>query len=51
MACKVYVHGFLHGIKWIMFHGHLNYVQKPPLGGRPITKPLEDHGTLNAQNR
>ena len=26
---------FLHGIKWIMFHGHLDYFQKPPLGGSP----------------
>jgi hypothetical protein len=22
----------LHGIEWIMFHGHLDYFQKPPLG-------------------
>ena len=29
---------------WIMFHGHLDYFQKPPLGGRPNTKP-RDHGT------
>ena len=30
--------GFLHGIEWIMFHGHLDYFQKSPLGdkiGRP----------------
>ena len=33
-----------------MFHGHLDYFQKPPLGGRPNTK-LGDHGTLNAHNR
>ena len=32
-----------------MFHGHLDYFQKPPLGGRPNTKP-GDHGALNAQN-
>ena len=25
------VHGVLHDIKWIMFHGHLGYFQKPPL--------------------
>ena len=43
------LHGFLHGIKWIMFHGHLDYFQKPPLGGRPNTKP-GDHGTPNAHN-
>jgi hypothetical protein len=43
-------HGFLHGIEWIMFHGHLDYFQKPSLGGRPNTKP-GDNGTPNAHNR
>ena len=38
------LHGFLSDIPWIMFHGHLDYFQKPPLGGRPNTKP-GDHGT------
>ena len=33
-----------------MFHGHLDYSQKSPLGGRPNNKP-GDHGTLNARNR
>ena len=33
-----------------MFHGHLDYFQKLPLGGRPNTK-LGEHGTLNAHNR
>ena len=33
-----------------MFHGHLDYFQKPPLGGRPNTKP-GDHGTPYAHNR
>ena len=33
-----------------MFHGHLDYFQKPSLGGRPSTK-LGDHGTPNAHNR
>ena len=32
-----------------MFHGHLNYFQKPSLGGRPNTNP-GDHGTPNAHN-
>ena len=32
-----------------MFHSHLDYVQKPPLGGRPTTKP-GDHGTPNTYN-
>jgi hypothetical protein len=41
--------GFLHGIEWIMFHGHLDYFQKPPFGGRPNTKP-GDHRTPNAHN-
>ena len=36
-------------IKWVMFHGHLDYFQKPPFGGRPNTK-LGDHGTQNAHN-
>ena len=43
------LHGFLRGIKWIMFHGHLDYFQKPLLGGRSNTKP-GDHGTLNPHN-
>ena len=43
------LHGFLHGIEWITFHGHLDYFQKSPLGGRPNTK-LRDHGTPNAHN-
>ena len=42
-------HGFLHGIKWIMFHGHLDYFQKAPIGGRPNTKP-RDRGTPSAHN-
>jgi hypothetical protein len=33
-----------------MFHGHLHYFQKPPLGGKPNTK-LRDYGTPNAHNR
>ena len=49
-GCKS-LHGFLHGIEWIMFYGHLDYFQKPPLGGEPNTKRLGDHGTLNAHNR
>jgi hypothetical protein len=51
--CKMDVknlHGFVHGIEWNMLHGHLDYFQKPPLGGRPNTKP-RDHGTPNAHNR
>jgi hypothetical protein len=45
-GCKVY----MDGIEWTMFHGHLHYFQKPPLGGRPNIK-LGDYGTLNAHNR
>ena len=44
------LHGFLPGIEWIMFHGHLDYDSKPPLGGRPNTK-LGDHNTPNAHSR
>ena len=44
------LHGFRHGIKWIMFHGHLGYFQKLSLGDRPNTK-LGDHGTPNPHNR
>jgi hypothetical protein len=47
-GCKS-LHGFQHGIKWIIFHGHLDYFQKPPLGGRFNTKP-GGHGTPNAHN-
>ena len=43
------LHGFLHGIQWIMFHGRLDCYQKPPLGGRPNTKS-GDHDTQNAHN-
>ena len=43
------LHGFLHGIQWIMCHNHLDYFQKPHVGGRPHTKP-EDHGTPNTRN-
>ena len=50
--CKMDVQStrFLHGIEWIMFHGHLDYFWRPPLGGRPTTKPLGDHGTPNVHN-
>ena len=41
------LHGFPYGIEGVMFHGHLDYFQKPPLGGTPNTKP-GDHGTLDA---
>ena len=30
-----------------MFRGPLGLFQKPPLEGRPNTKPVGDHGTLN----
>ena len=51
--CKMdvkWMQGFLQGIKWIMFHSHLDYFQKPPLGGRSNTKPV-DQCTPNAHNR
>ena len=43
-------HGFLRGIEWLMFLGHLDYFQKLPLGGRSSTK-LGDHDTPNAHSR
>jgi hypothetical protein len=48
-GCKS-LHGFLHGIEWIVFHGHLDCFPTPPLGGRSNTKS-RDQGTLNAHNR
>ena len=39
----------LHGIEWIVFHGHLDCFPNPPPGGRPTTKS-GDHGALNANN-
>jgi hypothetical protein len=47
-GCKI-LHVFLHDIKWIMIQGHVDYFQKPPLGGR-LNIELGDHGTLNAHN-
>jgi hypothetical protein len=42
------LYGFLHGIEWITFHGHLDYFQKPSLGDKSRsgsnTNP-GDHGT------
>ena len=39
----------LHGIEGIVFCGHLDDFQKPPLGGKPNTKP--GHlGILSAHN-
>jgi hypothetical protein len=43
------LHGVLHDIKWVMFHGHLGCFQKPPLGSRMNTKP-GDHGTSKSHN-
>ena len=49
-GCEVYMTSFLHGIKWLMFPGHLDYFQKPPIGGSPNTKP-GDHGIPESHNR
>ena len=43
------LHGLLHGIKWIIFHGHLDYSQKSHLEDRPNTK-TGHHGTPNTHN-
>jgi hypothetical protein len=48
-GCKVYMDSYM-ALNGIMFHGHLDYIQKPSLGGRPNTKP-GDHDTPNAHNR
>ena len=49
-GCNVYMDSYVHGIKLIVFHAHLEYFQKPPLEGRPNTKP-GDHDTPNAHDR
>jgi hypothetical protein len=50
-GCKVYIGSYMTSNgSWFMFHGHLDYFQKPLLGGRPNTKP-GDHGISNAHNR
>jgi hypothetical protein len=41
---------YLRDIKWITFHGHLDYFQEPPLGGRSDAKPFGDRNTLNVHN-
>ena len=44
--CSKRINHSIHGIKWIMVQGHLDYFQKPPPRGRSNTKP-GDHGTPN----
>ena len=46
-GCKS-LHDFLHDIQWIIFHGHLDYFPKSPLGGKPNRET--DHGTPSAHN-
>jgi hypothetical protein len=48
-GCKVYMDSYMASNRF-MFHGHLDYFQKPSLWGRPNTK-LGDHGTPNVHNR
>ena len=43
---KYNLHEFLHGSKSIIFHGHLDYFQKSPIGSKP-----GDHGIPNTHNR
>jgi hypothetical protein len=47
-GCNVYMDSYMTS-KGIMFHGQLDYSQRPPLGGRPNTKS-GDHGTPDARN-
>jgi hypothetical protein len=48
-GCKS-LHKFLRSIKWIMFDGHLDYFQKPPLGGTRLDTKPGSHGTLNVHS-
>ena len=49
-GCEVYVESYMASNgSWFMVTWAI-YVQKPPLGGRPNTKP-GDHGTPNAHKR
>jgi hypothetical protein len=43
-GCKVYMDPYV-AIEWIMFHGHLDYIPKTLLEGRPNTK-LGDHDII-----
>jgi hypothetical protein len=36
-------------IKWILFHGHLDYIQQHPLGGTPTTKTKRPHHSERLQ--
>jgi hypothetical protein len=47
-GCKVHMESYM-ASNGSFFHGHLDYFQKPSLGGRSNTKP-GDYGTLNAHN-
>ena len=47
-GCQVYMDSYM-ASKWNMFHGHLDYFQKPFLRSRPNIKP-RDHGIVNAYN-
>jgi hypothetical protein len=47
-GCEVYMDSYM-ALNGLCFHGHLDYFQNPPLGGRPNTKP-GDHGTLKVHN-
>ena len=46
-GCTVYMNSYMASKGHV--HGHLDYFQKPPLGGGPTTK-LGDHGTQNVHN-
>ena len=48
-GCKVYMNSHM-ASNGSCFHAHLDYFQKPSLGGRSNTKP-GDHDTLNGHNR
>jgi hypothetical protein len=49
-GCKVDVVSYVASNGLCFIVTLLDYLQNPPLGGRPNTKP-GDHDTLNARNR
>jgi hypothetical protein len=49
-GCEVYIDPYMALIESCFMVAWTTF-KKPLLGGRPNTKPLGDHGTLNAHNR
>ena len=50
-GCQVYMDSYMASNgSCFMFHGQMDYFQKPHLGGRPNTKPWH-HDTMKSHNR